>query len=119
MPNTRDVPTGWYATLAASVALMPIEALLTFALWFAPGWANGFPTSKHLVWSAGIAILLFVTLMTGAVAVGAVYAIAQYRNRSRSHTWRAFAVWVCISVTVVALHCMHAGHMLYLRSAGK
>ncbi len=113
-PNTRNVPAGWYAILAASVALMPVEAFFSFALWFTPGWANGWPFSKHVVWSAGMAILLFAALMTGTLAVGAAYAIARHPARTRSSTRKAFATWVAGSGAVIALLCACVGHALYL-----
>jgi hypothetical protein len=50
------------------------EIWFGFGLWFAPGWANGWPggLSIHTVWSGGMAALLFLMLLTLAVGAGAV-----------------------------------------------
>jgi hypothetical protein len=42
-----------------------------FGLWFAPGWANGWPFGLHInvVWPLGLAALVFVAVL-GAIVGG-------------------------------------------------
>lgn len=50
---------------------------LAFGLWFAPGWANGWPLlSPYFVWSAGLGLLAGVWLFAIATGNGLLFAWA-------------------------------------------
>ncbi len=118
MRNSSDVPAVWLALLPCCVVLVPVEALVTFSLWFAPGWANGWPWPRRVVWSTGVAVSLFMVLMTCAVGAGAVYAIIRYYGRSAGRTRRTFAVWIASCAAVGTLVCVLTGQVLYSRAVG-
>lgn len=61
-----------------TLAFVPLVALLVeffsaFQFYFAPGWANGWPgLSMHVVWSSGMTLFVFITLMTCACSVAGI-----------------------------------------------
>ena len=87
--------TCYNMALGALVAFL-VEAFGGFALLFT-GWANGWPFgwTIHVVWSAGMAALLFVMLMTFTVGVAAVVAADRPERRTgRGFGWTTFARWL-------------------------
>jgi hypothetical protein len=44
-----------------------------FGLWFAPGWANGWPFGLHrnVVWPLGMSVVAFAAVLALGVGVGA------------------------------------------------
>jgi hypothetical protein len=71
-----------------------------FSLWFAPGWANGWPVSKHVVWATGMAAIFTVGLLCLATACGAFYALARSDCDEQGRIRKAFTVWIVVSVAV-------------------
>lgn len=63
----------WLGVTASTGILLPIEAFFGFGLWFAPGWANGWPGGLriHLVWPAGMAVVVTAMFLTAAAGAGA------------------------------------------------
>ena len=91
-------------TWAAVAALAGIAILehtpCTFGLWFAPGWANGWPFGipMTLVWPAGMALVCFTFLMSLAVLWGAIYRGTADRNEAELRKGgRAFRLWIAIA----------------------
>jgi hypothetical protein len=56
----------------AAAALISVEAFFAFGLSFAPGWANGWGIGIHIVWPAGMAVVVTAMLLTATVGVSAV-----------------------------------------------
>ncbi len=94
----------WNAITLGAIAAFASEAWVGFSLWFAPGWANGWPGGLriHTVWSTGMAGLLFLLTLTLAVGVGAAVGYLCIRFEV-GHRWghRVFAAWL-IAATVLA-----------------
>lgn len=66
------------------VAVLPLFFLWTalvlgggcfagFGLWFAPGWANGWPLHRNVVWPAGLTGVAFATVLALAAGGWAAY----------------------------------------------
>lgn len=92
----------WRLTLPALL----LEAWLGFALWFAPGWANGWPfgLTIHTVWSAGMAAIASVMLMTLAAGVGAAACSLLLRHDVEPrHLRRAYRAWLVVWSVAVAI----------------
>jgi hypothetical protein len=73
------------------------EAFIGFGLYFAPGWANGWPfgLTIHVVWSSGMTVLLFLLTVTLAVAIGAAVGLCcSWFKAGRRESRRAFALWL-------------------------
>src|SRR5262245_46670828 len=92
------------------------EAYVGFALWFAPGWANGWPFGlrRQVVWPCGLAVMLFLLLMTLAVAAGAVVGLSLQGEGAGRQVHRRVAIgWLVLSAVVALAICTWAGHEFY------
>ncbi len=101
----------WIAKLTAFGLF--VENLVGWALFFSPGWANGWPfgLSFHTVASIGIIVYILLELTTAAAGVGAIvglicillrveekYESLVYRN------WRwVVIVLLCLSVLLFSV----------------
>ena len=63
-------------------------------LWFAPGWANGWPLGLHrnLVWPLGLSVLAFFAVIGAIVGVGPVRVEEAEANTSVSRVTRIAGV---------------------------
>jgi hypothetical protein len=107
--------------LLASVAFLLLgELSIGFGLWFAPGWANGWPggLSIYFVWPAGMTLILFAILMTIGFGVVGSTCIALSASSGSPSTKRdfegSFAIWMVIWLTVVSVICACAYFVFYL-----
>jgi hypothetical protein len=77
---------------------------LGFGLWFAPGWANGWPgLPQREVWPTGLTALAFVVGMCLVIGFGAAI-LSRVAKRERAANG-AFAVWLLCGLTLVAAGC--------------
>lgn len=86
----------WIGIAVAALVALAGEAFAGFGLWFAPGWANGWPggLSFHAVWSVGMAGVVFLLIVTTAVAVGAtLFAVSDRAEANR----RALLIWLIVA----------------------
>lgn len=88
--------SSWIVLALATLYTLAVEMFMGFGLWFAPGWANGWPggLSFHVVWSAGMAGIVFLLVVTAAVAMGAVFVASSDRTEANR---RAFVIWLIIA----------------------
>jgi hypothetical protein len=73
-------------------------------LFFAPGWANGWPwgLSFELVVSAGMTAYISLMLMTASTGAGAIIAHFEASTGVRAEDqWQFFIRWLCITSAVV------------------
>jgi hypothetical protein len=89
--------------LLGTVGILAGSCCTGFGLWFAPGWANGWPFGLHrnVVWPAGLACVVFLTVM--AVAANLVTALRQETDppgpiRSRRCLWASLGVSAGVAV---------------------
>jgi hypothetical protein len=106
----RPLPAIIYGMMAlgAFVALLP-ELFFGFGLWFAPGWANGWPggLTIYRVWSAGMTACLFVMMSTIGVGAGGMIGLSlklSRQNRLAELVVLAWLVlWTVLSISACAL----------------
>jgi hypothetical protein len=87
----------WTAIVVLSATAFIFMAMTGFSLSFAPGWANGWPFGLTIqaVWSTGMAVVVFLLLMTAAVGVGAAVGALYAEPSSEGRRGRAvYAVWL-------------------------
>jgi hypothetical protein len=108
METTRRTPGATYAGLSL-IALLCLgsEFILAFPLFFAPGWANGWPggLTIYQVWSTGMTIAVFVILATLGIALGSLLGfllciVAGGRLPVRILLWIWVATWSALSALV-------------------
>jgi hypothetical protein len=99
----------WLLFFLACLALGS-EAVLSFPLFFSPGWANGWPggLTIYRVWSTWLTITLFVMLMTIGLGAGALVSLLAWLFPSiRSHTGNVLGTWMVFwTVLCVATCCL-------------
>jgi hypothetical protein len=79
------------------VALMtPMCCCTGFGLWFAPGWANGWPLDRRIVWPSGLAVFAFAATLLLAAIVWAAFRGPE----EPPPTWPPGRDWVLGSVGV-------------------
>lgn len=73
-----------------AAAVVPVFCCTGFGLWFAPGWANGWPIHRNVVWPAGLACFAFVTTLLLVAVVWATFRAPE----EPPPTWPPSRVWV-------------------------
>jgi hypothetical protein len=70
-PDQRD-PDNLLGGCGGGCVWLIACGFLGFGLWFAPGWANGWPFGLHrnVVWPLGLAVLVFGAVLGAIVGVG-------------------------------------------------
>jgi hypothetical protein len=101
--------TAWNTILLGSLGTGVLECGLGFSLFFAPGWANGWPggLSIHTVWSSVMTAFLLLFLMTLAVGVGAaVGSLCAWRGVGTRYGPWLYAAWLVASAAAaLTLSC--------------
>src|SRR5206468_8447493 len=83
-----------------------------FGLWFAPGWANGWPVvPRNVVWPARLTSVTFVIGMCLVVGSGA--AICSRLRGGHDRVARALRVWSMCGFAIVVLACLWIYHDLH------
>ncbi|MHC5543730.1 hypothetical protein ACYOEI_36350 [Singulisphaera rosea] len=93
--------------------VVPFEVFFVFGLYFAPGWANGWPsgTPIHQVWSIGLTAGMVSILATLELGVCGVIGLAMSLDSKRSRFVRAACVaWLsaCILADILAAYYLHS-----------
>jgi hypothetical protein len=79
---------------------VPVGVFFGFGLWFAPGWANGWPgLPQREVWPAGLATVAFVTVLCAAVGPGIAVCSRLGGDRGQAARW-PFRTWVICAVVL-------------------
>jgi hypothetical protein len=104
--------------MAALGALVMLGAELQVGvqLWFAPGWANGWPggLSIHRVWSTGMTVIFFVIQMTIGIGLGALIGLFLCRSSpGRRFAGWVFGVWLFTCIALTVLTCAWAYREIY------
>jgi hypothetical protein len=92
-------PESWKWILHKALIALALEVFGGFPLWFAPGWANGWPfgLTIHTVWSGGMAFLFSAVLLTMAVCTGAAVGFfCSHRGIGLRHGKPVFAFWIVL-----------------------
>lgn len=92
----------WPLALPALV----FEAWIALSLFFAPGWANGWPfgLTIHAVWSGGMAAFGCLMLMTLAAGIGAAICsrLVRYHAELRL-VWLVYRAWLLVCAIATAI----------------
>jgi hypothetical protein len=97
------------------------ELCFGFSLWFAPGWANGWPfgLTIHVVWSVGMALLLFLVLVTTAAGLGAAVGwVGSQHVVGLRHGRKVYVAWLFLAAAAalaLALETYQRTHATTLR----
>lgn len=96
-------PVCWKRIIVVASAGMLLELYVGFSLWFAPGWANGWPgLSMHAVWSAGMSFVLATFLITVAIGVGGVVGLTLgLRGIGLRYGLIAYSAWLLSAGTLI------------------
>ena len=85
------------------------EVAFSFPLFFAPGWANGWPggLTIHQVWSTWLTATLLVMLMTSGIAIGSLICLLFSGLSGRQRYARVtLVVWIGLWVVLSAVACL-------------
>jgi hypothetical protein len=97
--------------------ILACEFFITFGLWFAPGWANGWPAplSIHVVWPSGMALIAFIILVTLGCGLGTILYLVLASDAHKSDSLeryyrRGLLTWSVVAFCAAALTwwSMHA-----------
>jgi hypothetical protein len=55
-----------------SGSVLCMSGCVVFGLWFAPGWANGWPLHQNVVWPTGMACAVFGVMLLLATWLGTI-----------------------------------------------
>ena len=108
------MPKSAFGALTLFAFLMvPFEAFFMFGLFFAPGWANGWPsgTSIHHVWSVGLTAGIVSILATLELGTCGVIGLAMGLASKRSRFVRTACVgWLstCLLADIYAAHYLQS-----------
>jgi hypothetical protein len=86
-----------------------LDLFLGFPLFFAPGWANGWPSGLtiHAVWSAGMTLIIFVLLMGIAVGLGGFVGLAcSLRGKAPRYAVSSYVVWLFLAAALNLILCV-------------
>lgn len=89
--------------------VLALETWLGISLWFAPGWANGWPLPMHTVWSCGMSVVVSVMLMTLTVGIGAAICSVLVKRVEPVRTWLLYGAWLSACAITVGI----LGSLLY------
>lgn len=106
----------WNTIALGALVAFACEASFGFALWFAPGWANGWPLGLtiHTVWSTGMVVLLFLLSLTSAVSVGAAIGSVCARSEvGRRWDRPVFAAWLAVVAVAAFVLAYRAFPLIY------
>jgi hypothetical protein len=109
-------PANFGLLLTLACVMLAAEAVVSFPLWFAPGWANGWPggLTIHQVWSTCFTIMLFIMLITVGVGLGsAISLVVCIFTRGRGQAGSVFGVWIVIWTIISAAVCFLAFKWMY------
>src|SRR5262245_46746453 len=103
MPRGVPMPSEPRPTFLENGCFLSACCVLGFGLWFAPGWANGWPFGLHrnLVWPLGLACLVFGAVSAVASDVGKAFhedSDPADSVRHRGWLWGSAAVAAVIAV---------------------
>jgi hypothetical protein len=89
-----DRTTGALTILGGTAAAIGGACFIAFGLWFAPGWANGWPFGLHrnVVWPAGLAVLSFAIILIAWAGVG----FAAAESLGPRTGFRPPIIWLCL-----------------------
>jgi hypothetical protein len=87
MPDSLS-PSAFSLIMLMSPAVLAPELLVTFGLWFAPGWANWGGRTIPWVWPAGMAVCLFLLMATFGCGTAGLIGLALSLSRQRKQTRR-------------------------------
>jgi hypothetical protein len=87
-----------FGSLVAALAAAGVGV----SLWFAPGWANGWPgLPQQVVWPVGVTLVTFLFAASLVVACGAAF---RSLFRGRAADW-AFVAWCASGVVLGVIGC--------------
>lgn len=99
----------WKRLVVIASVVFVCSACFGFQLFFAPGWANGWPfgLTVHSIWSVGIAFIVFALLMALAIGVGAFVGLLLSLRGIGSRLVRSvYITWLLIAATSIMLVSM-------------
>ena len=98
-----------------AVAAFGGEVFFGFGLFFAPGWANGWPggLTIHRVWSAFMTTYLFVLMMTVGIGAGGLIGLLLRLVLGNRRTTLVFYFWLLICSVFTVLTCINVYPEIY------
>jgi hypothetical protein len=111
---------GWASIAGLTVTALIWEYILSWFLFFSPGWANGWPFGVRFQTVLSVAVTGWISLMvmTAAAAAGAMVSfICSLLGLGAKHGRRAYRMWLWISgglilcLSIPLLGCIHAWTM--------
>jgi hypothetical protein len=106
----RHPPAAFYRGLFRGALLaLGIEIVSSFPLYFAPGWANGWPGgfTIYQVWSTWLTATLFIMLMTSGIAIGSLICLLiSVLSGGRRYARVTLVIWIGLWVFLSAVACL-------------
>jgi hypothetical protein len=86
-----------------SLLAVPVGAHLGFGLWFAPGWANGWPgLPQRVIWPAGLTVVGFLSVLFPLLGLGMLLCSWLCGNKRQAARWTT-GTWVSCAVAFALL----------------
>ena len=86
-------------------AILCCSGFIAFGLWFAPGWANGWPVHRNVVWPVGMACIVFVGVILFMLGLGGMARVLAsdptWPIGTPSRSWVVVSVVASTAITVV------------------
>jgi hypothetical protein len=81
-----------------SGSILCMSSCILFGLWFAPGWSNGWPVHRNVVWPTGIACAVFGVVLLLATWIGTIASLPpsdpEWPFGKPSRTWMKGSLFV-------------------------
>ena len=103
-PEGLISPLGWTSRAGFAVAMLFAEYIVTWFLFFSPGWANGWPLGMRFQTVISVALTgwISVILMTVSAGVGAVVGfICAMLGLGQKLGCRTYRMWLWISAGLI------------------
>jgi len=87
-------------------AILCGSGFMTFGLWFAPGWSNGWPVHRSVVWPIGVSGAVFAGVFLFLIGLGAMASISpsdpEWPFGTPSRTWIVVSLVLSAAITAPA-----------------
>jgi hypothetical protein len=109
-------PANCGVLLLGACAALTFEVAASFPLFFAPGWANGWPGGPTIyqVWSTWLTFTVFVLLVTIGLCAGALLSLlVSIFPRTRRYNGNMLIGWMVVWTVLCAAFCLRAFREIY------